>query len=135
MNAQQNMANAYQTTDTYSGVTFADPHSLITQMFDGAVRKIAQARGAIERNDVASKAELLSQSVAIIGSLEACLDKEKGGDLANNLSNLYEYMNISLALANQENDTARLDEVIRLIQEIRSAWTQIPEEVRQEFKG
>ena len=44
MNMKQNPASEYQSTGTYSGVMYADPHSLITQMFDGALRRIAQAK-------------------------------------------------------------------------------------------
>lgn len=126
MNAQQNSVKAYQQTDTYSSVIYADPHSLITQMFDGAVKRIAQAKGSLERNDIANKGLLIGKAIDIIAGLDACLDQEKGGELAANLSGLYEYMNLSLAEANIHNDSAKLDEVIKLILEIKSAWVQIP---------
>lgn len=125
MNAQQKSVKAYQQTDTYSSVIYADPHSLITKMFDGAVKRIAQAKGSIERNDIANKGLLIGKAIDIIASLDACLDKGKGGELAANLSSLYEYMNLSLAKANIHNDPEKLDEVIKLILEIKSAWVQI----------
>ncbi|MBT3203614.1 MAG: flagellar export chaperone FliS [Gammaproteobacteria bacterium] len=116
---------AYSSTATYSGVAYADPHSLITQMFDGALKRIAQARGCLERKEYAAKGENISHAIAIIGSLEGCLNLEKGGELATNLSSLYEYMVIKLAEANVNNDTSKLNEVISLILEIKSAWVQI----------
>jgi len=119
-------AKAYSTTQTYSGVTYADPHSLITQMFEGALKRIAQAKGSIERKDIANKGTNNGQAVAIIGSLEGCLDHEKGGELSRNLSDLYEYMNLRLAEANINNDLIKLEEVTRLILEIKGAWVQIP---------
>jgi flagellar protein FliS len=118
-------AKAYAETETYSGVAYADPHTLITLMLDGALKRIAQAKAAIGRNDIAAKGENISSAVAIIGNLEGCLDLEKGGELARNLGALYDYMNLSLTQANVENDTSKLDEVMKLILEIKSAWVQI----------
>ena len=60
MNDTVRYAKAYQKTEVYSGTMYADPHSLITQMFDGVLTRIAQAKGAISRGDVAAKAELIS---------------------------------------------------------------------------
>ena len=125
-------ANAYASTEAYSGVAYADPHSLITQMFDGALKRIAQAKGAIFRNDYAAKGNDISHAVAIIGSLEGCLNLEQGGELAQNLSSLYEYMNVSLLEANLNNDTSKLEEVSMLILEIKSAWVQIPQLINPE---
>jgi flagellar protein FliS len=128
MNIKQDPARVYQSTDAYSGVMYADPHALITQMYDGAMTRIAQARGAIERKDVAAKGELISHAINIIGSLEACLDYEKGGEIAKNLGQLYEYMILTLTQANLQDDRGKLDEVIGLLLEIKSAWTRIGEQ-------
>jgi len=120
-------AQAYASTQTFSGVAYADPHSLITQMFDGALKRIAQAKGAIERKDIPEKGNHIGHAVAIIGGLEGCLDHEKGGELSKNLSDLYEYMNLRLAEANINNDLEKLNEVTKLILEIKGAWVQIPD--------
>lgn len=128
-------AKAYSTTETYSGVAYADPHSLITQMFDGALKRIAQAKGSIERNQIPEKGMHISHAVAIIGSLEGCLDHEKGGELSRNLADLYEYMNLRLAEANINNDIAKLEEVTRLILEIKGAWVQIPDLLLKQSVG
>jgi len=120
-------AQAYSSTQTFGSVSYADPHSLITQMFDGALKHISQAKGAIERNDIPEKGNHIGHAVAIIGSLEGCLDYEKGGDLSRNLSDLYEYMNLRLAEANINNDLEKLNEVTKLILEIKGAWVQIPD--------
>ena len=122
-------AKTYASTENYSTVVYADPHALITRMFDGALKRIAQAKGAVMRRQAAEKGEAISKAIAIIGSLEGCLDYDKGGDISTNLSRLYEYMNLRLAEANINNDVAKLDEVSRLINEIRSAWIQVPEKI------
>lgn len=129
MNAS-NQAKAYQSMATYSGVAYADPHSLITQMLDGALNRLSRAKGAMLRQDVAEKGLMIGNSISIIAGLHACLDHEQGGELSKNLSDLYEYMNLRLAQANVENNVTKIDEVGRLLGEIRAAWVQIPVDLR-----
>ncbi len=74
---------------------------------------------------------MIGKAIAIITGLDSCLDREQGGDLAANLEAIYDYMNMRLLEANAENDIAKLEEVARLMGEIRSAWLQIPEEVKK----
>ena len=129
MSVKSNAAEAYHNTGVYSSTLCADPHQLITQMFDGALTRISQAQGAIQRNDIATKAELISKAVLIIGGLEGCVDHERGGELAGNLSRLYQYMSLTLTEANIHNDVDKLAEVSRLLLEIKSAWVQIPQQL------
>jgi len=65
--------------------------------------------------------------VAIIDELRNCLDFKAGGALATNLDSLYEYMCQRLMQASASNKPEWLDEVSRLLTEIRSAWLQIPQ--------
>ncbi len=120
----KNALNEYRSTGN-SSIVYADPHQLILRLMNGAIQRIAQAKGAIKQNDIQAKGEFLSKAIAIIGGLSSCLDIEKGGELAANLDSLYEYMNVRLLEANVENNPAKLDEVINLISEIKSAWVQI----------
>ena len=118
-------AKTYQSTDAYSSTAYADPHALIAKMFDGVLIRTAQARGAIEQGNIGVKAESLSKAVKIISALDACLNPQDGGDIARNLSSLYEYMNLRLAEVNLENDLDKLDEVTGLLLQIKAGWTQI----------
>ena len=123
-----NAVNKYQETDN-SSVVYADPHELILRLMDGALDRIAQAKGAMEHHDIQQKGERISKAIAIIGGLSSCLDHEKGGELSGNLDNLYEYMNLRLLEANIEEDTSKLDEVSRLMHDIREAWKAINPEM------
>src|SRR3972149_11229883 len=99
-----------------SGVNAADPHKLISMLYQGALLAIANARNGILRNDVSAKGTAISKAIAIIDEgLNASLDKNVGGTLAQNLSSLYEYMCTRLIAANLKNDMAALDEVARLL--------------------
>lgn len=121
---------AYQSASAHGGVAAADPHRLILMLMDGALERIAAARGCIERQDIVEKARLLNRAVAIIGELNGSLDLKVGGEIAANLSDLYAYMSRSLLKANVENSVMLLDEVSRLLREIRDAWAAIAPKVQ-----
>jgi flagellar protein FliS len=117
---------AYAQVGTETGVASADPHKLILMLYDGALAAICAARLAISRGEIAAKGESISKAIAIVdGGLKASLDVEAGGALAKRLADLYDYMLNRLLAANLRNDTTILDEVARLLQELRDAWGQI----------
>ena len=72
------------------------------------------------------KLNAISDAIAILEGLILSLDTEQGGELANNLGSLYEYIGKRLVDANSTNDAAKLDECIKLLNEIKSAWDEIP---------
>ena len=117
---------AYSKIGVESGVAAADPHKLITMLYQGALLAIANARNGIMRNDVSAKGTAISKALAIIDEgLNASLDKNAGGSLARNLSSLYDYMCTRLIAANLKNDMAALDEVARLLADLKEAWEDI----------
>lgn len=119
-------ASAYAKVGIESAVASADPHRLILMLFDGATVAISTARLHLERNEIAAKGQNISKAIDIINNgLLASLDKEAGGELAQNLAALYEYMCNRLLWANLKNDAAALDEVARLLGEIHGAWAEI----------
>jgi flagellar protein FliS len=122
--------NHYNQVDTYSAVSGADPHRLVLMLMDGALGKIATARGGMERRDIAAKGEAIGQAIAIIDGLRTSLDLEAGGEIALNLDSLYDYMERRLTEANIHNDPAMLEEVAGLLNEIRAGWQAIPQEFR-----
>jgi flagellar protein FliS len=102
-------------------------------LIDGAMERLAIARGCLERNqrgDIPRKAQALTQCMRIVGELRGSLNLEKGGELAHNLSDLYEYMLRQLLRANAESKLSYVTEVISLLGEIRSAWIAIGPQVR-----
>lgn len=130
-NLAHHALNQYQSTGN-SSIAYADPHELILRLMNGAIERLAQARGAIQQKNTQTKGELIGKAISIIGGLNACLDHEQGGEISTNLEALYEYMNNRLLEANIEDNVNKLDEVSRLLQEIRSAWIQVPEKIKQE---
>ena len=115
----------------HGGLANADPHGLVLMLMDAAVERMTTARGCMERGDIVRKAKLLHSCVSIIAELRGCLDMARGGAIAQNLSDLYDYMMRQLLRANVDNNPAFIAEVLSLLAEIRSAWVAIGPEVRQ----
>lgn len=121
---------AYRSTLVHGGVASADPHALVQMLLDAAVDRMVAARGCIERGELGGKAKLLHSCVIIIAELRGSLDLARGGPLARNLRDLYEYMTRRLLVANVRSDAGCVDEVLSLLGEIRAAWVAIEPQVR-----
>ncbi len=126
MSAQIKAAiNSYSDYGYNSEIEYADPHRLIQMLFEGAIKRIAFAKGAMERNEIMEKGAFISQTIDIVGGLRASLDMEKGGDIAQNLDSLYIYITQQLVQANLDNDESILDEVSGLLKDVKTAWDAI----------
>lgn len=121
----------YRSVNTQSGIESADPHRLVLMLMDGALEKISTAKGHMLRNATSEKGAQISWAIAIIDGLRAALDHDRGGEIAQNLEDLYDYMGRRLLQANVENSTEMLDEVSALMAEIKDAWGAIPEEAKR----
>jgi len=112
----------YQTVSVHAQVSEADPHRLIQMLLEGGLQRLAQAKGALEHGNIPLKGELIGKAMGIIGGLRESVDREKGGEIAANLDNLYAFMQQRLSQANLQNDPAMLDEVASLLREIKQGW-------------
>lgn len=122
----QKPAESYAKVGLESAVASADPHRLIMMLFDGAIAAISLARLHMEAGDIAQKGASISKAIDLItNGLRASLDMEAGGDLAERLGSLYDYMSQRLLFANLKNSVAALDEVSELLTGLRDAWAQI----------
>ncbi|UTW46380.1 flagellar export chaperone FliS [bacterium SCSIO 12696] len=120
----------YQKVGVQSDMGDASPKQLISKLLNGALDRIASAKGAISRDENAQKGELLGKAIAIVDGLRASLDHERGGEIAGNLASLYDYMEQRLVEANLNNDIEGLDEVAGLLKEIKAGWDDMPAEQR-----
>jgi len=124
-------ATAYAKVNASSGVENADPHLLIQMLIDGSIEKLNRAKFFLNDKNTAQKGTQISWAISIIGGLKASLDMQNGGDIANNLSDLYDYCTVTLAQANVENDEAKIDSVLSVLNEIKIGWDGIREESLQ----
>ncbi|WP_312513330.1 flagellar export chaperone FliS [Stutzerimonas nitrititolerans] len=118
----------YQSVNTNAQLVDATPHRLIQMLMEGGLTRLAQAKGAMERNDVALKGTLIGKTIDIVGGLRQGLNLEAGGEVAANLDSLYIYMTTRLVEANRKNDPTILNEVAGLLREIKSGWDGISQQ-------
>ncbi|MFT6269882.1 MAG: flagellar protein FliS [Alphaproteobacteria bacterium] len=124
--------NAYGKGSLKQDVASADPHRLTLMLMQGAIDKLAYAKGCISRNDLKGRSDNISKSTAIFINLRDTLNVKVGGEFAENLYNLYNYMIDKLTEINVDNGIAIIDEVISLFGPIKDAWAIIPEQAKQE---
>jgi flagellar protein FliS len=124
-NAQKKGALQYADVHTTSQLAEDSPHRLIQMLMEGFLARVNSAKGAMSHGDMESKSLFISRAIGIIGGLNEALDVDQGGELAVNLRQLYEYINMVLLQASIENSEAKLDEVSGLMRDIKEAWDAI----------
>ncbi|TVO75287.1 flagellar export chaperone FliS [Sedimenticola selenatireducens] len=122
----------YKSVSVSSGVESATPHRLVQMLMEGALDKMAAAKGHMLRNELADKGRFISWAISIISGLQSSLDMDAGGELSRNLDDLYDYMVRRLGEAGAKNDPTILDEVSSLLLEVKSAWDVIPTQLDTE---
>ena len=118
-----------------NGVNIYREHSISTQsrgrlivmLYDGAIRFLRQAIEDLSRNDLAAKGRNIGRAQDILYELNTVLDMEQGGEIAQNLRSLYNFMQRHLNEANLRKDPHRIEEVISLLQELNQGWQAISE--------
>jgi flagellar protein FliS len=118
----------YRRNYIQGGAETASPHRLVQMLMEGALDKLLAARRFMITKDIAKKGENISWSISIIDSLRSCLNVDVGGEFAHNLYALYDYMERKLLEANIKNDPKLIDEVAKLMIQVKSGWDDIPQE-------
>lgn len=112
-------------------VETAGPGQLVLLLFNGALRFIQQAVGAMESRDLEGANRYLGRAQAIISELMGSLDLEQG-EVARNLFNLYEYIHYRLVQGNIKKTVSPLEEAAGLLRELRDSWEEMCRGVRPE---
>jgi flagellar protein FliS len=130
----QKGAAQYRAVRSHGLVADASPTKLVQVMFEHILSELATAQGRMERirnnlplADVIAKGKSMGKAVRLINHLNATLDMERGGQIAENLRALYEYMMSRLTLANATNDARIVSEAASLVRTIKAGWDQIVE--------
>ena len=127
MNASARQAlQQYARVGTHSGVEAASPHRLIQMLMDGGLARLAAAAAHMRAGDVAEKGTCIGLAISIIGGLQSSLDAIRGGEVAANLDRIYDYMVRTLVAAHFENDVAKVEQVHRLLTEVKAGWDGLP---------
>ena len=106
--------------------SYASPHQLMLMLFDGAIEAMSFTIGAIENNNFELRSKQSTRSISIINGMRECLDMETGGELADNLYSLYQYMAQELFRASFKNDVDTIKNIQTMLKDIRGSWEKIP---------
>jgi flagellar protein FliS len=136
MNARY-ATSAYGKVQLDTDVAAANPHRLVSMLFEAAIVAVHRATERMRARDIATKGAAISKAIQIIEEgLIVSLDENAGGELAGRLKGLYRYMTQRLLLASARNDPAALEEVARLLTDLKDAWAAIaPEGTRGRTHG
>ena len=118
--------NPYARPNAYreNAIMTATPEQLVVMLYDGAGRFLRQAEGSMLDGSWLVASEKLSRAEAIIDELLATLDMD-AGEVADRLQSIYIFCKTSLIQARIERDSVRIDQVARLLGELREAWSQV----------
>ena len=118
--------NPYASPNAYreNSILTASPEQLVVMLYDGAGRFLRQAEGSMIEGSWLKASEELSRAEAIIDELLATLDMD-AGEVADRLQSIYVFCKTRLIEARIERDAARVDQVARLLSELREAWSQV----------
>lgn len=124
--SNQHGVNVYAKISVETGVLAASPNKLIIMLYEGAIAACRSAVVHMQNKDIPNKGAMLSKAILIIESgLRMSLDKKSGGEIAVSLDALYAYMSKRLVTANLRNQPELVQEVIKLLTDLKSAWEAI----------
>jgi flagellar protein FliS len=113
---------SYQTVSLHAQTAQASPLQLVLVLMDGLLDELARARAHIQAKRYELKAASLERCVSIINGLSSALDLDGGGEVVHNLARLYDYCAERLYRAGVELSVGMVDEVCRLLEQIRGGW-------------
>lgn len=122
----------YRATNAYGAAVSSDRLEIVLRMMQGAIDRIAAARGHVQRDEVAAKGEQIGRAIGLIDGLRSSLDMEHGREISANLEALYDYMLNRLMEASLKNDQEALTEVAGLLGELKSGWATMAVEYRRQ---
>ena len=120
--SSRQFAEQYRKVGATSSILEADPHKLVQLLLEGACSRLRLAMANLERGDQAAKGKAISRTCDIVSHLAATLEHERGGEIAQNLSALYDYILLKLTEGNLHNSRDALQEALDLLSEIETAW-------------
>lgn len=128
----RNNLQAYNNVSKVASLETADSHQVIQALMQGALERMAQAKGAIQRNNIDEKHDRVQKTIGILEGLQQGINFDIDHDISDNFHGLYDYMIRRMIDAGAEMSVEPIDECIALLSPILEAWTQIPMEVRAE---
>lgn len=114
-------------TNTYRQIEVngSNKLQLVVMLYDGAIRFLGEAKVCLAKKDTRGRNKAVNRTLAILGELQSTLRMEEGGEIAQSLDKLYNYITSQILDSNIKGTSSGFDESIRLLRILNSAWTQI----------
>jgi len=106
-------------------VETASPIGLVVMLYDRAIVLLNKARKEIDEKQYEAKGHTLDKASDIILELLTTLDKDKGGEIASSLTNLYNFILREITDANSSLKTKHLDNACKILSELRESWESV----------
>jgi len=122
------LGHRYQQMD----ISTATPEALVSKLFQAAIRNSKRAIELEGDAHVGGRGHAISKTVAIVGELRSSLDHERGGEIADNLGRLYDFVIDRLTEGHLKKESQPIAEALMILSTLEEAWSQI---ARQSEKG
>ncbi|WP_418358469.1 MULTISPECIES: flagellar export chaperone FliS [Shewanella] len=119
---------SYRKVSIESEIAVASPHRIIQMMFAGGLERLAQSRYAIEHQNMIDKGIFIGKAIGIINGLNSSLNMDEGGEIAGNLSQLYDFILLKITEANLNNDVKAIDDAMSVLRTLKEGWDAIPQD-------
>jgi flagellar secretion chaperone FliS len=110
-----------------SRIESAEPVQLVRLLYQGALGAVRDARRHLVSGEIAARSHAVSKAFEILAELMTSLDRDRGGEIAVRLAQLYDYMQRRLLEANARQQDEPLAEVVGLLTTLAEAWQGIGE--------
>ncbi len=113
--------NAYKQNE----ISTSSQGKLILMMYEGAIKFTKMALLSMDKNDISGKAKYIGKTHDIVNELSVSLDLKKGGEVTARLETLYQFVLRQLTLANIKSDRKALESIIKVLEPLHDAWSQV----------
>jgi len=111
-----------------SRILSADPVELTCLLYQGAISELREGRRHLQDKDIRARSKSITKVHDILSELTTVLDQKRGGEIATNLAQLYDYMMRRITEANFKQIDEPLAETLGLLTTLKEGW----EGVRQQ---
>ena len=98
---------------------------LIIMMYEGAVKFVKLAIEGVDNKDLSKKGTYINKAHDIINELSLAIDIKRGGEVAQRLETLYQFILHQLTLANIKSDRKALESTLKVLVPLLEAWTEL----------
>ena len=117
--------NRFSNEYRHNEVATSSQGKLIIMMYEGALKFVTLAIEGIDSKDLSKKGTYINKTHDIINELSCALDMKKGGDVAQKLESLYQFILHQLTLANIKSDRKALESIVNVLTPLMEAWKEL----------